>query len=252
MIMNAEVLGVENGFLMVLDKSSDQEVAVNTRCLNFNVGERIKIIYNGIMTFSLPPQINACRIIKIDNDSEIYLQRYREILNAMISGMCSAELNDSISHNFIVQMIPHHRAAIEMSENILKYTENAKLTEIAKGIIDEQTRSIADMEAVLDQCSTLLNCSCDVQVYQRNVNAITETMFSKMRSAYFDNCINCDFIREMIPHHEGAVRMSENALKFQICHELNPILNAIIISQKNGIHQMKCLAENIRCSHFIQ
>lgn len=252
MIINAEVLGVENGFLMVMDICKNQEVAVNTRCMNFKAGDRIKIFYNGIMRFSIPPQINACRIVKIDNDPEIYLQRYREILNAMIKGMCCAELTDSISHNFIVQMIPHHRAAIDMSENILKYTENAELTAIAEGIIDEQTRSIANMKAVLDSCSALSNCSCDVQAYQQELNAITETMFSRMRNAYFDNCISCNFIREMIPHHEGAVKMSGNALKYRICPELKPILDAIITSQKKGIKQMKCLAENLRCSFFIQ
>ncbi len=252
MIMNAEVLGIENGFLMVLDMDGDREVAVNTRCLNFRSGDRVKIIYNGIMTLSIPPQISACRIVKIDNCFEIYLQRYKEILNTMIMDMCGAELIDSISHNFIVQMIPHHRAAIEMSENILKYTENSELKEIAERIINEQTQSISDMTAVLEQCSQLLNCSCDVQAYQENIKVITEIMFSKMRNAYFDNSVNCDFIREMIPHHEGAVKMSENALRFQICPELTPILNEIITSQKKGIHQMKCLAEQIRCCLFMR
>lgn len=53
----------------------------------------------------------------------------------MIQGMTEAELTGSISDNFIVQMIPHHRAAIEMSGNILKYTTSIPLQEIALGII---------------------------------------------------------------------------------------------------------------------
>lgn len=40
----------------------------------------------------------------------------------MIQGMTDDELDESISHNFIVQMIPHHKAAIEMSQNLLQYT----------------------------------------------------------------------------------------------------------------------------------
>ena len=51
-----------------------------------------------------------------------YLCRFYEILDKMIQGMTGAELTNSISHNFIVQMIPHHRAAIEMSKNLLLYT----------------------------------------------------------------------------------------------------------------------------------
>ncbi len=49
--------------------------------------------------------------------------------------MSNAKLTNSISHNFIVQMIPHHEAAIEMSENILKYTSNDSLQNIASNKI---------------------------------------------------------------------------------------------------------------------
>ena len=48
-----------------------------------------------------------------------YLTAFYKILNQMIHGMEQACLTDSISHNFIVQMIPHHKAAIRMSENLL-------------------------------------------------------------------------------------------------------------------------------------
>lgn len=248
MIMCAEVIGAEDGRLMVIDKSSGQEVSVNTKCLDFNKGDRVKIIYNGIMTLSLPPQISADRIIRMSDDNAMtYLVRYNEILEAMVDGMCGAELTDSISHNFIAQMIPHHRAAIEMSGNILKYTANDDLAEIAEDIIEEQTKSIQNMQDAFSSCSGDANCSCDVKLYQSNVQRITGLMFSEMRNAYSDCCISCDFIREMIPHHEGAVRMSKNALRFDICPELKPILNAIITSQERGIRQMRCISRRLKC-----
>ncbi len=248
MIMCAEVINIENNQLIVCNCADQQEVIVNTCCSNFKEGDIIKIVYNGIMTLSLPPQINADRIIKIsDNRAVRYLTKYNNILKTMINGMCGAELTDSISHNFIVQMIPHHRAAIEMSENILKYISNSDLTDIAQSIISEQTKSIENMQSAAGPCSNFENCSCDINTYQNNVKNITETMFTEMRNAYLNNCISCDFIREMIPHHEGAVRMSKNALRFDICPQLKPILEAIITSQEKGIRQMKCLAKNLRC-----
>lgn len=246
MIICAEVIGTEDNRLIVLDKASQQEVAVNTRCLNFNKGDKVKITYNGIMTRSIPPQICAESIVRLpDNSADAYLLRYNEILNTMTEEMCSAELTDSISRNFIVQMIPHHRAAVEMSENILKYTNNAELISIAQNIVSEQTKSIENMQAALETCSSLANCPCDVNSYQSKFRCITKTMFYKMRNACSDCCVNCDFIREMIPHHEGAVSMSLNALSFEICPVLKPVLNAIIVSQENGIRQMKCLAKNL-------
>ena len=40
-------------------------------------------------------------------------------------------------------MIPYHEAAIEMSKNILQYTAFIPLQNIAQGIIEKQTQSIA-------------------------------------------------------------------------------------------------------------
>lgn len=182
----------------------------------------------------------------LSNVTKDYLDAYYRILDEMIRGMTEAELNDSISHNFIVQMIPHHRAAIEMSRNILKYTTCVPLQEIAEGIVTEQTKSIENMEAVLCTCGEKLNTQ-SVSRYQHRVGRIMNTMFERMGSACETNNIDADFMREMIPHHEGAVEMSENALSYDICPELKPILEAIITSQKRGIRQMRALLDNMGC-----
>ncbi len=176
-----------------------------------------------------------------------YLCRYYEILDEMIRGMCGAELTNSVSHNFIVQMIPHHRAAIEMSENLLLYTDFTPLQSIAKNIIEEQTKSIENMEEALKCCETDINTQHDLCRYNKRLNSITQVMFSKMRNARSGNNINADFIREMIPHHQGAIQMSLNALNYPICRELDPILQAIITSQEKGVQEMKKLLRQINC-----
>lgn len=176
-----------------------------------------------------------------------YLNIYRGILESMIQGMTCAELSDSISGNFIVQMIPHHRAAIEMSRNLLKYTTFIPLQNIALGIISEQTRSIENMRQVLGVCRCRKNSGQEICRYQERTQQILHTMFSQMKCACASNQINADFMREMIPHHRGAVEMSENALQSDICPELVPILNAIIVSQKQGICQMQRLLCRTRC-----
>ncbi|MCI8388685.1 MAG: DUF305 domain-containing protein [Clostridiales bacterium] len=178
---------------------------------------------------------------RLDRSAVKYLSRYYLILEDMIEGMTTAKLNDSISHNFIVQMIPHHRAAIEMSENLLKYSDFEPLRSIASGIIDEQTKSIADMERIIRRCTAMTNDELEIKQYQRRVNEIIRLMFSEMENAPQSNNINTDFMLEMIPHHRGAIRMSENALKYRICPDLKPILQAIISSQAKGIREMEGL-----------
>lgn len=180
--------------------------------------------------------------------TKAYLERFYCILDDMISEMTTASLTNSISHNFITQMIPHHRAAIEMSGNLLQYTTFIPLQIIAKNIIAEQTKSIQDMEAIIRICSRCCNTECELTAYNENIRVIMEEMFTEMGEAPSVNNININFMREMIPHHQGAIRMSEQTLQYQICPELNPILESIITSQKRGVKEMKELLRCCKCS----
>lgn len=66
MIMCAAVLEVNQDSLLVRDNATSQEVIVNNSCVcKFRVNDRVGIVYNGIMTRSIPPQINASRIFRM-------------------------------------------------------------------------------------------------------------------------------------------------------------------------------------------
>ena len=184
---------------------------------------------------------------QLSNVTKAYLDAYECIREVMIRGMTEVELADSISGNFIIQMIPHHRAAIEMSENLLKYTTNISLQEIALGIISEQTKSIEDMQRIQRSCGECKNDYKELCHYQNRINQVTQKMFCCMTNARFTNSVNCNFMWEMIPHHRGAVEMSKNALRYDICPELRPILEAIIRSQEQGIRRMCRLLQCIGC-----
>ena len=179
--------------------------------------------------------------------SKQYLNTFYQILEQMIQGMTCNELTDSISYNFIVQMIPHHCAAIEMSQNLLQYTTDVPLQNIALQIVEEQTKSIAQMEAIQNTCRQRCNSEQDVVLYQRCMDQIMQLMFHRMETARVNNNINCSFMWEMIPHHEGAVSMSQMTLRFDICPDLKPILEAIVTSQRQGIRQMRRLLRCQRC-----
>ncbi len=173
--------------------------------------------------------------------SKKYLTEYHRILDRMIQGMTSAKLTNSISNNFIVQMIPHHQAAIQMSLNILKYTTCIPLEKIAQQIVSEQTKSISDMRTIQSSCSQHRNSRQELYSYQGWMDQIMERMFRAMEQAPATNQIDTDFLQEMIPHHRGAVEMSKTTLQYSICPGLKPILHAIITSQEQGIQQMEAL-----------
>lgn len=179
--------------------------------------------------------------------TQIYISEYNKIFENMITKMTEVEFTDSISHNFIKQMIPHHRAAIEMSENILKYTTNVKLQDIAYNIINMQTKSIKSMDMILNCCDTIINSEKELKSYEEKNIIILENMFCRMKNAEVTANVSCDFMREMMPHHMGAIEMSKNAMKYPICEGLKPILNNIITSQRKGIYQMRNLMKCLKC-----
>ena len=176
-----------------------------------------------------------------------YMASFGCILKDMICGMCEADMDDSISGNFIRQMIPHHRAAIEMSENFLKYTDNEKLACIAQNIIADQTRGIENLRKALCCCSSVTNCCKDLCEYKCRMNCIMKSMFKDMNCAYVDNSIECNFIRQMIPLAQGGIMMAKAAMCYCICDELKPILESIISGQEKAIAEMKCVAECLNC-----
>ena len=83
-----------------------------------------------------------------------YLDTYYDILDEMKREMTAVKPTASISRDFITQMIPHHRAAVEMCENMLRYTTSEPVSILARTIIHQQTRGIAKMKDLLCPCGT--------------------------------------------------------------------------------------------------
>lgn len=75
--------------------------------------------------------------------------------------------------------------------------------------------------------------------YLYRFDQILNNMGDQMLSANIINNITIDFIRCMIPHHEAAIYMCENLLKYTEYIPLIRIANGIIQMQTRGIKQMK-------------
>lgn len=184
--------------------------------------------------------------MELSNNTQEYLERFYSVLDTMINGMTAVQPTDSVSMDFIHQMIPHHRAAIQMSENLLRYTTNIPLQNIALNIVSAQTKSIEDLMQADPSCAAHVNTTQELTRYWQQNNQILDEMFHEMKNAYAGNSIDVDFIHEMIPHHRGAIRMSENTLRYPLCPQLIPIIDAILTSQRRGIAQMQQLLSYIR------
>ncbi len=183
----------------------------------------------------------------LSQNTQTYLAEYNRILAQMAREMEDAAPNASISGSFIRQMLPHHRAAIAMSENLLRYTTDLELQRIAQNIITEQTRSIADMLQLRNTCVNTRNTPQSAARYAACVSRIVDGMLSSMESTRAVNSIDCNFISEMLPHHEGAIAMSRLALRFPLCPGLVPVLNAIVNTQSRSARQLRQAGSRLGC-----
>lgn len=183
----------------------------------------------------------------LSDESKHYLCCYYQILDEMIQGITTAKLTQSISRNFIVQMIPHHRAAVRMCRNILEASDNTPVRRLAQRIITQQTQGIEAMEGLVDSCGQLINPQMDLRLYHRRMDLIFREMFTRMGGAPEGNWLNAIFLQQMIPHHRGAVRMAHNALRYEVYTDLVPALRNIMDTQNREIRQMQSLLRRVGC-----
>ena len=168
-----------------------------------------------------------------------YLFRFDEILKQMAEEMLSQKVSASITINFIECMIPHHQAAIYMSQNLLDYTTYQPLQEIAKNIIKMQTEGIEQMKEIARTTYGFQNLPQDINCYEEKYLDITKNMMERMKNAPRYVYINLDFINEMIPHHEDAIAMCENLLRYRIDPRLKAVADSIIREQTKGVEELK-------------
>lgn len=160
-----------------------------------------------------------------------YLDTYYDILDRMKRKMTAVRPTGSISRDFIARMISHHRAAVELSESVLGYDVSEEVRVLAETVIRRQPQGIAELEAILCPCGKVCNLPREVCRYRRRNAQVIEDMFSAM--AHVSGVgVEQNFLREMLLHHEGAVRMAQNALDFCVCRPLRPILQSIVADQE--------------------
>ena len=82
--------------------------------------------------------------------------------------------------------------------------------------------------------------------YLKKFDKIVDNMANQMLSQNIVNNITLDFIRCMIPHHQAAIYMCENLLKYTNYIPLQEVAHNIIKEQTKGIEQMKHIAETTR------
>jgi uncharacterized protein (DUF305 family) len=74
-----------------------------------------------------------------------------DIMHQMSRKMGSAKMKGDMDHDFAEMMIIHHQAAIEMAQQEVDSGHDATLQNLAKKMIEDQTREIKEMQQWLQK-----------------------------------------------------------------------------------------------------
>jgi uncharacterized protein (DUF305 family) len=139
---------------------------------------------------------------------------------------------------YIDSMMHHHDGAIQMAEMVLRRSEREELRKFAQKIIEDQKRENARMKARRDQWYPGKASAMNMELPGMKMSEMSPDD-TKMMEAMQGKDFDVHFIDMMIPHHEGAVKMSRELLAKGEHAELKSLAEQIITAQEAEIKQMQ-------------
>ncbi|TVP62046.1 MAG: DUF305 domain-containing protein [Nodularia sp. (in: Bacteria)] len=145
---------------------------------------------------------------------------------------------------FIDGMIVHHQGAVVMAQDALENSQRPEIKQLAEEIITAQNQEIAQMQQW--RSAWYPNAGDTPMAYHAEMGHMMEmtpeqkqAMMMSMDLGAADAEFDLRFINGMIPHHEGAVVMAQDALQKSQRPEMKELAEEIIQTQETEINQMK-------------
>lgn len=152
---------------------------------------------------------------------------------------------------FIDAMTPHHEGAVAMAEEALQKSKRPEIRELAQAIISAQAAEISQMKswrtAWYPQADdTPMMYSAEMGHMMPMSTAMRDSMMMSGDLGAADEQFDLRFINAMLPHHQSALTMAQEALEKsvgeasaqQIRPETQQLATAILSSQQAEIEQM--------------
>ncbi len=138
---------------------------------------------------------------------------------------------------FLDSMIAHHKGAVEMA--LLAETRSAhrEVKELAANIILDQEREIGKMAEWRNDWFEGREEAINMEFpgMMHGMGQMDMRKLESLKGHEFD----LEFLRQMIPHHEGAVEMAKSVRNIDTRAELKELADDIIAAQESEIRQMK-------------
>lgn len=151
--------------------------------------------------------------------------------------------DESFDLRFIDAMMLHHQGAIIMAEEALEKSSRPEMKELAERIINAQQQEIAQMQSwrqawYPDANSEPVAFDAGMGHDMPMNKQMQDSMMMSDDLGAADDQFDLRFINAMIPHHEGAVVMAQEALEKSDRPEVQQLAQMIIDAQQPEIDQM--------------
>ncbi len=150
---------------------------------------------------------------------------------------------ESTDGAFITEMIPHHESAIEMARIAQQRAEHPQIKQLADDIVAAQDAEIADMNDMHQRMfgEPAMGADHGSLGLDDHMKGMSANMASLETAKPFDEA----FIDEMVPHHQGAIRMAQVELAEGQDQETRDLAQSVIDAQSQEIEQMQSVARAV-------
>ena len=146
---------------------------------------------------------------------------------------------------FIDQMIIHHQGAIMSAEHMIAGSERPELRQLSENIQTSQAEQIEQMRAWREEWYPDAG-----PTFEMDPTQMSEMMGdNQMQEMMGTEGTDAMFLRMMIPHHQLAIDMSEQALDNAEHPELKELAQQIIDEQSAEIELMEGYLERIEAGN---
>lgn len=137
---------------------------------------------------------------------------------------------------YMSMMIEHHRGAVQMAQQALRVSRDARIRGAAQDVINVQNKEITQLTDWLRRWYGVAPSQRYMNMMRADMKGMMDKAMSGMQ-AHEGMVMPVDraFLEGMIPHHQDAVDMSELALKKASKPELRKFAQEVIRVQKAEI-----------------
>jgi uncharacterized protein (DUF305 family) len=159
-------------------------------------------------------------------------------------GMDLGPADANFDLRFIDAMIPHHQGAVEMAKEAQVKSKRPEIKKLADNIIKSQNQEITQMKQWRQ--AWYPKAGDKPIAYNGQMGHTMEMSSDQMKGMMMsqnlgaaDAEFDLRFINAMIPHHEGAVTMGQDALSKSKRPEIKKLAQEIVKAQEIEIKQMQ-------------